>query len=106
MTLVFNFCLSELLPESYECSALDNPKASMGNNFFTSDKCERVDPAKRQMLQEKVDAAASFLSKVIANILKYFTNKKKVQMVRLDPRLPNVFIVDRMELFCYALHHM
>lgn len=45
-------------------------------------KCERVDPAKRKMLIEKFEIAESYLSRFIGNILKHFTDERKVQEVR------------------------
>jgi hypothetical protein len=48
----------------------------------SSDRCERVDPAKRRMLQEKFEIAESYLGRFIANVLRKFTTKKDVEAVR------------------------
>lgn len=47
----------------------------------SSDRCERVDPAKRRMLQEKFEMAESYLGRFIANVLRKFTTKKDVEAV-------------------------
>jgi hypothetical protein len=49
---------------------------------YTDMKCERVDPAKRKMLMEKFEIAESYLARFIGNILKHFTDERKVQEVR------------------------
>lgn len=90
--LVFNLCLSDLLPLNYECSARmfneDHGRYQRDANFSSSDKCERVDPAKRRMLREKFEIAESYLGRFIGNILKHFTDERKVQGVRRsDPIL-------------------
>lgn len=46
------------------------------------DRCERVDPSKRRMVQEKFEMAESYLGRFIANILRRFTNKKNIEGVR------------------------
>jgi hypothetical protein len=84
--LVFNHCLSDLLPMNFECS-LREYNAKMGRSqrsVDSKDKCERVDPAKRRMLQEKFEMAESYLGRFIANILRRFTDKKDVEGVRRD----------------------
>lgn len=54
-----------------------------GSESFSGDmKCERVDPAKRQMLFEKFAIAESYLGRFIGNILKHFTDERNVQGVR------------------------
>ena len=51
--------------------------------YLTSDmKCERVDPAKRRMLKEKFEIAESYLGRFIGNILKHFSDERRVQGVR------------------------
>lgn len=47
----------------------------------SSDRCERVDPAKRRMLQEKFEIAESYLGRFIANVLRKFSSKKDVEAV-------------------------
>jgi len=44
-------------------------------------KCERVDPAKRRVLQEKFELAESYLGRFIDNILRHFTDERRVQAV-------------------------
>lgn len=90
MCLVFNLCLSELLPLNYECSAkLFNEnhgryqRDALAPDIFSSDmKCERVDPAKKRMLKEKFRIAESYLGRFIGNILKHFTDERNVHGVR------------------------
>lgn len=47
-----------------------------------NEKCDRVDPASRRMLQEKFEMAESYLGRLIANVLKKVTNKKDIEGVR------------------------
>lgn len=87
--LVFNLCLSELLPTNYKCSAKiyndDYAQQQLDVKFanLTSyGKCERVDPAKKRMLREKFEIAESYLGRLIGNILKHFTDERVVEGVR------------------------
>lgn len=84
--LVFNLCLSDLLPLNYECSARKFNEQYARVQRDTSSgkdlKCERVDPAKRRMLKEKFEIAESYLGRFIGNILKHFTDERKVHGVR------------------------
>lgn len=51
-------------------------------NFSLPDlKCERADPQKRRMLKEKFEKAESYLGRFISNILRHFTDEKKVEAV-------------------------
>ena len=80
---------------NYECSArMLNDKsgrfqrdafrlnASQYTASLDDAKCERVDPAKKRMLKEKFEIAESYLARFIGNILKHFTDERKVQGVR------------------------
>lgn len=88
---VFNLCLSDLLPLNYECSArmfnenhgrFQRDSLNVKTQMTSDMKCERVDPAKRRMLKEKFEVAESYLGRFIGNLLKYFTDERKVQGVR------------------------
>lgn len=66
------------------------------DSFNPDMKCERVDPAKRRTLKEKFEIAESYLGRFIGNILKHFTDERKVQGVRrLTLTLPSL-----LETFC------
>lgn len=71
---------------NYECSLREYNAKQLGRSQRSisgeSDKCERVDPAKKRMLQEKFEIAESYLGRFIANALKHFTDKKDVLGVR------------------------
>lgn len=87
INVVFNLCLSDLLPLNYECSAKyfneDHGRFQREALGSVPDmKCERVDPAKKRMLKEKFEIAESYLGRFIGNILKHFTDERKVQGVR------------------------
>lgn len=90
--IVFNLCLSDLLPMNYECSARmynenrgRHQRDETRTKSFDSDaKCERVSPAKRRTLKEKFEIAESYLGRFIANILKHFSDERRVQGVRLS----------------------
>lgn len=90
--IVFNLCLSDLLPMNYECSARmfnenrgRHQRDDTRTKSYDSDaKCERVSPAKRKTLKEKFAIAESYLGRFIANILKHFSDERRVQGVRLS----------------------
>lgn len=69
---------------NYECSlrAFRENKGRFIRSLNQTDKCERVDPAKHQLLQKKFEIAESYLGRFIANALRYFTDKKDVLGVR------------------------
>jgi hypothetical protein len=50
--------------------------------YETDATCQRVDPAKKRMLKEKFEIAESYLARFIGNILKHFSDERKVQGVR------------------------
>lgn len=104
---VLNFCFYTLLPsKSQQCNArmlaeqrsgrmrrdvysfLDTSFDFVNINWknITSMmpdlKCERVDPKMKQMLREKFDIAISYSGRFISNILRYFTNSKRIEGVR------------------------
>lgn len=104
---VLNFCFYTLLPsKSQQCNArmlaeqrsgrmrrdvysfLDTSFDFVNINWknITSKmpdlKCERVDPEMKKMLREKFDIAISYSGRFINNILRYFTNSKRIEGVR------------------------
>lgn len=90
--IVFNLCLSDLLPMNYECSARifnenrgrQQRDETRTKSYDSDAKCERVSPAKRKTLKEKFAIAESYLGRFIANILKHFSDERRVQGVRLS----------------------
>lgn len=108
--LVFNLCLSELLPTNYECSAriFNDDHARQQRDIQSADltsygKCERVDPAKKRMLREKFEIAESYLGRFIGNILKHFTDERVVEGVRRRTLTLLVFKMDFL-LLGHAMH--
>lgn len=69
---------------NFECSLREHTARHLRTQRSVTDdeKCERVDPAKKRMVQEKFEMAESYLGRLIANILRKFTNKKDVEGVR------------------------
>lgn len=81
---VFNHCISDLLPMNYECSlrAFNGGKGRFIRSVDDTDKCERVEPAKRKVVKKKFEIAESYLGRFIANILRHFTVERDVLGVR------------------------
>ena len=87
--LVFNHCISDVLPSSYECNKqLFKEK---GHKIFSrrqapieedAAKCERVNPLSKKLIIEKVQYAEGFLGLYISNILSRITDQNDVQGVR------------------------
>lgn len=67
---------------NFECSLRQaRMKGRSQRSIDSSDRCERVDPAKRRILQEKFEMAESYLGRFIANVLLKFTDKRDVEAV-------------------------